>query len=113
MTIYTSYFAKFRPEGTTPKAFSIANTSPKGWKGEGTIKELTPQKLVWDLKDKIINKDGYRTRYFVKLEKLDDDGYDWFQLNNKILVCWEKEGFCHRFILAEFLREKGFKVEEL
>ncbi len=35
-------------------------------------------------------------------------------LYGKILLCYEKpENFCHRHILAEWLRKNGYKCEEL
>lgn len=96
-----------------------------GFKGNAYLK-LAPKMKFWkvwhDNIDKISKKEN--TRYYVEnyynqvLKSLDpkdtlDEIIQTFG-KNPILLCYENEGFCHRFIPAVWFEEKlGIKVPEI
>lgn len=111
--IYTSYFANPALRGGDQTVLrSIANTAPKGWKGKA-LNKLRPGTLAWDYKDGKITEETYEKNYLKRLASLDKHWFNWRLLGGLTLLCWEKDGFCHRHILAKFLQDKGFTVEEL
>lgn len=121
--IYTSYFAKLKslPDNIIP--ISICGKAPDWYKGL-QYKKLAPNYdffMKW--------KKNHDNNYYIKcfneqiLDKLDiltvmrnlldltvSAGYP-----NKIicLICYEKPtDFCHRHLVAEWLRKNGFECEE-
>lgn len=110
--IYTSYFAsrKYDPE----KSASIARWSPKGYHGK-TIPALFPPKpLLTDYKNGHVTEEEYRKIYKEQvLDKL-DAGKTATTLDGLTLLCYEKsDHFCHRHIIADWLREHGYECKEL
>lgn len=116
MKIRTSYFGKIKrlPEGAV--LVSIARFPPKWFKGY-TMKSLAPsESLLRDYK-RSRDKDDYIRRYHeevlckIDIEKL-------IRALSKageyvILLCYERsDDFCHRHLLAEYLRSKGIDVVE-
>lgn len=108
--IYTSYFAK------PPKdieGVAICRGIPEWFHGK-TFQEVAPTiGLLHDYKAGLITEEEYAVRY--KREVLDKlDPVDIAKkLDGKALLCWEKPGdFCHRHLLASWLREHGFECEE-
>lgn len=120
--IYTSYFVKFRnfPENVTP--VSIALYSPKWYSGKTYLK-LAPTKHIltsW-MYSKEYDAEKYTKDYTRDiLEKLDPFTVysELLQLGDKFgndicLLCYEKPGdFCHRNLVAEWLRKNGFPCQE-
>lgn len=129
--IKTSYYAKYRGNA----ACCISVTHPPGFKGV-TCEQLYPPKslLAWykhnlnEITKKYDNAENIDT--FIELRKSLQRQYDQSyredvlyrldphnvaaMLDGKVLLCWEKSGqFCHRYIVAEWLREHGYKCEEL
>jgi hypothetical protein len=93
------------------KQLSIANTSPRWWKGSTTLYILTPGSIAWDYKKGSIHEKEYYYMYFNKLQRIMDQ-FDWNSLEGQYLLCWEPAGkFCHRIILAFFLTLLGYQVE--
>lgn len=86
--------------------YSIANSMPKNISME-TIHELVPP---WDLvvayKRKDINEDEYSAIYTEQLEELGIDAILGLVPDNTVVCCWEKTGFCHRHVLAEYLGDR-------
>ena len=73
----------------------------------------------WDIfskwKNGELSDDGYVERFIPeRLEILNKDKVkkELSAIENPILLCYEKEGFCHRHVVADWLREIGFEVEE-
>ena len=116
--IYTSYFSskKYNKE----QAISISRWN-KFWQGE-TYPDLfpsesllkwwksLPENLQWDM--------TYQQLYFTyyKQETLDklDPPKVAADLENKVLLCYEKsEDFCHRHLVAAWLKMNGYEVKEL
>ena len=117
--IYTSYFAKvkkIKELGYTP--VSITAGQPKFFEGEH-FSEVAPQRvLVHDYKNGLISEKQYTEIYNKYLEYNKDTILDIVKekyLNrNVVFLCYEKTGsFCHRYLLAKFLRDNGIWCEEL
>jgi hypothetical protein len=120
--IFTSYFGRMNSKKyghLSHNGISIARGN-KYWEGE-TYPDLFP---TWDIiqraHNNTITKEEYEKIYRENvLNKLDPTKVA-NDLNDKILLCWEKtddiesgKAFCHRYIVAEWLREHGFEAEEL
>ena len=121
--IYTSYFAKLKslPDNIVP--ISICGKAPDWYKGL-QYKKLAPKYdffMEW--------KKNHDNDYYIKcfneqvLDKLDiltvirnliDLTISIGQANKGIcLICYEKPAdFCHRHLVAEWLRQNGFECEE-
>jgi hypothetical protein len=116
--IYTTYFSskKYKQED----GVSIARWAPF-WNGL-TFKALAPNEalLKWwknlapEDQGKADFKDYYEKRYRLQtLSSLDPKEVAMI-LECKVLLCFEKTGdFCHRHIVAKWLREAGFECEEI
>lgn len=119
--IYTGYFGKYEEylkAGLT--AYSIARYTPTWWQGRTVgreLKELAPsEELLQGYKKGKISMTEYRLAYLNQLEhvkwqkilKLFDE------LNDElILLCYETPyKFCHRHILAEYLRDNDIEIWE-
>ena len=120
--VYTSYFGRMNSkkyEHLKETGISIARGN-KYWEGE-TYPALFPS---WDIIQRAhagtISKKEYEEIYKrTVLDKLNPSQV-YADLNNRILLCWEKTddiengiNFCHRYIVADWLRENGFQAEEL
>ena len=116
--IYTSYFAKLKslPDNIIP--ISICGKAPDWYKGL-QYKKLAP-KYDFFMKWKDNHDNDYYTKCFNEQvwDKLDveDTVSELIDLYSGIdiaLICYEKpEDFCHRHLVAEWLRKNGFKCEE-
>lgn len=116
--IYTGYYAKLKnylDAGLTP--VSISGSIPDFMQGYLWWKFLAPS---WDIFSKWktgeIDEFGYVQRYIPeRLEVLDKAKLKeaLLSLDNPILLCYEKEGFCHRHVLADWIENNlGIRVDE-
>lgn len=110
--IYTSYFAKYRGGN----GVSIARRQPSK-DGAPCYPELArlqpPKSLLWDYKTGRITENEFKSMYRnLVLRGLNP--HAWAKrLQGKVLLCWEKPGdFCHRHIVADWLRKAGYEVKE-
>ena len=110
--IYTSYFAKYRGDN----GVSIARAQPTkdGVPYHQALEQLRPPK--WLLRG---HKEGEITdaefkHYYHNAVLRGLSPVAWGKrLQGKVLLCWEKPGdFCHRHIVADWLRKAGFEVKE-
>ena len=103
--IYTSYFANWRNFPNNFLPVSIANRSPKGFKGVFYEPLLPGNRLVNDYKNSIISNLEYTIKYKEKLDRLDPI-ITCRDLDDCLLLCYEKsEDFCHRNIVREWLSD--------
>lgn len=113
MTIYTSYFAK---SGSNPKAISISLFSPAFWKGK-CLPELAPSiDLLERYKDGLVSDKLYEKEYLRMLRSrgLTPKSVAEIVGDEAVLLCYEKsDKFCHRHVLAAWLRKAGFDAKEL
>lgn len=117
MEIYTSYFNN----RDLPKDFvriSIARFTPK-WEKCPVFLECAPSiRLLNEYKNEEIDRFQYRRRYTD--ENLSKLHYTEFMEKIKnvskerpvVLLCYEKDGFCHRHLLSEWLNKNGEEVYE-
>ena len=130
--IYTSYFAKLKslPDNIVP--ISICGKAPDWYNGL-QYKKLAPKYdffMKW--------KENHDNDYYIKcfneqildklnakdvIEELDDlllsvttsldYNVDPLKVPRIALICYEKsEDFCHRHLVADWLKENGFRCEE-
>ena len=111
MKVYTSYFAI---QCENPKAKAVCAIPPKFFHGPN-IKEFAPSEvLLRELKSGYIDKQEYFSLYRKKLNKLKPTNIKKLIHSGDVFLCWEKDyDNCHRHVLAEFLREHGYDVEEV
>ena len=116
--IYTTYFAQLKnlPDNIIP--ISICGKAPDWYTGL-QYKKLAP-KYDFFMKWKETHDDEYYVKCYKEqvLDKLDVKQVinELFSHNPEVqvaLVCYEKPGeFCHRHLVAEWLKESGIDVEE-
>lgn len=108
----TSYYAHYK--GTN--GISIAGKAPSFYHGR-EYKKLAPKYSWWEKwKDgKISNNDYINLYYETVLDKLNPQQVYNELGENAVLLCWEnKEKFCHRHIVAEWLENNlDIEVKEL
>ena len=122
--IYTSYYAK--ASALDPKQYTflqISNSIPKWWDAPiNKITELIPSwTLVSDYKAGKVSEEEYEKTYLrelskrtYKLDLLMAKIRKQLTAKNVILLCYEKDGFCHRHIASRYLTERyGLKISEL
>lgn len=111
MKLYTSNYAR---NGSNPNAVAISIRPPDWYRGR-TYADLAPTwEIVMGVKQGTITNDEYTRRYKLILSKLDPHT----TVNNlgegAILLCYESpDKFCHRHLVAEWLRGAGYDVQEL
>lgn len=109
--IYTSNFSG-KKIGT---AIGIARYAPKNFIGP-SYKRLAPYQ--WMLKESV-SEDEYKKAFKKILAELNphqvvEDLYKYAPGKDITLLCYEKPGeFCHRHMVAEWLVEAGYEVEEV
>lgn len=118
MKIYTSYYGGYRGGS----GVSISLYPPKFWKEQERprIEAFCPTYAIFKNND---GSDDYTRKFKAHLEALGWKGID--ALNKLIaqanidgkdhiaLLCYEKpDDFCHRHLVAGYLRANGYKVEE-
>lgn len=110
--IYTSYFSKFK---IVPTPISIARANPH-WCQIPQMLEIAPSLiLLYNYKQRITNPDEYTRIYqYDVLDRLNPQIVYNSLPDVCTLLCWEPPGqFCHRHLVAQWLRENlGVNVEE-
>lgn len=111
--ILTSYFAKYRAFPADKEPVCIARWAPKATHYP-VLMHLAPSlELLKSYKQSLINEQQYTEQFNEQLSRLDPKQVGE-ELEGKILLCYEKTGsFCHRHLVAEWLRNAGFIVKEL
>ena len=122
MNIYTSYFANVGKLPFDAVLISIARYAPKVWKGK-ECKSLAPPPALLE-KYKQTHDAGEYTEWFnAVLDRKDIAPYkEMFEILSVghdrkehpiVLLCYERPGaFCHRHIVAEWLKLNGIPCEE-
>lgn len=119
--IYTSYFGKIKDFPSNFEPICIARWKPKWYHGKALLSLAPSDQLLrwWRAADKnALNWNKYRMifedevllgRNPHSIEKMIKQA-----AGDKIpvLVCFEKGGYCHRHLIAAWLRKNGIKCEE-
>lgn len=117
--IYTSYYGNSR---NLDKFVKIGISTSQPFKVE-TIPELFPGWGIVSEYKKNPDKEAYVSRYteevldkttpseiISKIRSICIKNHNF----NVVLLCYEKSGdFCHRHLVAEWLRKSGYRVSEL
>lgn len=120
----TSYFGKLRSLDLSRLVIvPVCAHPPKGVVGGASLSSVIPgwQRLVRPFKEGLITEAEYESMYLRQLDGNRDeilrqvraliDSADGKEI---LLCCFEKSSdWCHRHILAGWLRKEGFDVEEL
>lgn len=124
--IYTSYFAKIKKSPWYYTPVSICAKPPNGYSGL-EYKKLAPSYSILMEYKRAPDKEQYIKRFESEiLDKLNphDVVKDLLALTGNLkgldygpeilLVCYEKPSdFCHRHLVANWLNEYGYQIEEL
>lgn len=120
MKIYTSNYWKYQGN----RGVQISAGKPDNVKVNRSLPILYPS---WDMvrrwnavkknpnddPDKIREWNRYCKEYWNKLVKVGADRILSQLCDGDVLLCWCNTKYCHRFILAEWLRRQGVEVEEI
>lgn len=106
--IYTSNFFN---AWSHPGRMAISNGKPKGWEGPH-YEALYP---TWQMiKMPNFTAEKFTQQYTDQILKRLDPHKVAKELDGKVLLCWEAPyNFCHRQIVANWLKDAGYEVEEL
>lgn len=112
--IHTSYFANHR-SFEDKKTVSIARFTPHWIKVDSIALELAPSvDLLMQLKHNVINIEEYAEKYKNEVLFKLNPAIIFEKYRNTVFLCFEKKGeFCHRQLVAEWLKENGFNIQEL
>ena len=120
MKIYTTNFASLKNVPKTIIPIAICGKTPEWWTGL-KFPALAPKYWWWvTWKESGEDKDWYTQKYketvldslipfsvVQELKEMVGEG------NDVALVCYEKSNeFCHRHLVAQWLRDAGYSVEE-
>jgi uncharacterized protein YeaO (DUF488 family) len=117
--LYTSYFGRLKAlkELITEKDLtvaSIARYSPKGIDIEQYFRLAPPQMLLSDYKAGHVSIAGYTERYMAYIKTWTPEELASQIPDRILLLCYEKAGdFCHRHLLAEYLKGQFDEVKEV
>lgn len=119
MEIFTSYYAMLRKIDKRFTPISIAGRAPDWYKGL-EYKKVAPKK-DWFLQWKSNHDNEFYIQKYnetvLSTLKQEDVVSELEELSNGkavVLICYEKPSdFCHRHIVADWLNEKGYNVQEL
>lgn len=119
MNIYTSYFANVKNIDKDIVPISIARSRPRFSNSILPYLTLAPAiSLLYKYKEHIITEIEYTQIYNEKLSKISVDVVlkDLERIGggkDVVLLCWEGKGkFCHRNLVARWLRENGIDCKE-
>jgi len=106
--------SNFKTAGESPESISIARWPPKSYKGPEFPYLFPPAEIITSHKKRFIGDEEYERRYREQvLDRLDPQNIIGM-LEGKTLLCWCPTGqFCHRAIVAQWIRENGGECEEL
>lgn len=118
MKIFTSYFANLKK---IINPISICGKAPLFYKGP-QYKRLAPKYgFFMDWKQGKLDNDGYvrcfkeQVLKYLNHEQVLEDLQNFYEGQDVVtLICYEKPGdFCHRHLVADWLKEAGIEVEEM
>jgi uncharacterized protein (DUF488 family) len=107
----SSYFK----QGNNKNAVSIAGKAPDWFVGR-EYKKLAPKYWFFKKYKEDGDTDFYIEQYYKEvLDKLDPQKVYEELGEDAVLLCWESyDKFCHRFLVADWLKEKlGIEIREI
>ena len=116
---YTSYFANIKKLPSDVVPIAICGKSPEGYLGFQYRKLAPTWQIYSDWKYKHHDNNIYTSQFKQQvLNRLDpllveDELLAITNGRTFCLICYEKPGdFCHRHIVAEWMRESGINIQE-
>lgn len=112
--IQTSYFANHRNFPDGKRLVSVSRFTPEGVEADYAL-ELAPQpQLLSEYKEGKVSEAEFKKQYISETLDLLDPKEVAKNYKDSIFLCYEKTGdFCHRNIIAEWLRSAGENIEEV
>jgi len=119
--IYTSYFGKVKNFSKEFEPICIARWKPKWYHGKALTTLAPPESLLkwWRASNKDQEAARKYTQWYIDevLNKyhpqtIKNAIYNISKDKIPVLVCFEKNGFCHRHIVAHWLKANGINCEE-
>jgi hypothetical protein len=111
--IKTTYFAHAKKLDPSLNLVSIARYTPPGFPGR-LYHKLAPSPALLSYVKSTNDTEGYIREFAQQLNRLDPHQVVQELGENPILVCYEAPGkFCHRHLVADWLRQAGYTVVEL
>lgn len=111
MKLYTSNYAR---NGKNPNAVGISIKPPHWYKGKNYLALAPTWDIVLGVKDGTITQGQYTQVYKTILAKLDPQTVANELGEGAVMLCYESpKDFCHRHIVAEWMRGAGIDVSEL
>lgn len=110
---YTTYFARVKKLDPSLNLVSIARVTPQGFPGRVFLQLAPSYSMLQEVKA-TGNEEKYTREFLALLGRLDVHKVAAELGDGAILVCYEGVGrFCHRHLVADWLRSAGYLVEEL
>ena len=119
--IYTSYFGQIKNMPDNFEPICIARWKPKWYTGKILLMLAPSDRLLrwWRASDKNEASEARYVRWYSnEVFKVYEAAAIVRIINHlangktPVLVCFEKDGFCHRHLIADWLNKNGFKCEE-
>ena len=107
----TSFFSLPIPEQRIGEVYSLANSHPRNvGQVHGTVRCLVPPwGIVRDYKEHRINEAEYTVHYRHHIKRNWREVRRWLDglsaSDELYLCCWERTGFCHRFLVAKLIQK--------
>lgn len=124
--LYTSYYGNPCLDQNKVFPVQVSNSAPEGFSIKYVLKEVIPswKDIVEPYKENLLSEVEYMVKYKrmldsqefairIMLEEIKEKA-STLGLQDIVLLCYEKPGrFCHRHILAEWIKEKtGEEIKE-
>ena len=107
MKLWTSNYGK---SGGDPNAVSISRGVPNWFKGR-KYRKLNPSSTSFNIQDQKMFTEAYQREV---LDKLDPHEVVGELGDGAVLLCYEPATkFCHRQVVAQWLRDAGYDVDEV
>ena len=118
--IYTSYFGQIKNLPDNYEPICIARWKPKWYNGKVLLSLAPSDRLLrwWkSSKQDEAAQEKYKAAYMSMLKTYKEAALERIIKNIAaskvpVLVCFEKDGFCHRHLIAEWFNSHGIECEE-
>lgn len=119
--IYTSYFGQIKNMPDNFEPICIARWKPKWYTGKALLMLAPSDRLLrwWRASDKNEASEARYARWYTNEVLRVYEAAAIVHIihyiaegKTPVLVCFEKDGFCHRHLVADWLNKNGFKCEE-
>ena len=109
----TTYFAKAKSLDPKLNLVSIARKTPPNFPGRVMLELAPSYEMLSEIK-RTGDEEKYTVDFLKQLDSLDVREVAGKLGEDAILICYEgKDKFCHRHLVANWLQEHGYDVEEM